>query len=226
MLNNIKTNLIDEVCSDSSIKTIVDLGGIWGVDGAYTFYTLEKYPILKACIIDTDITDETRKKAELFPQLTLLSANFGENKIVDSLQKVDMILAFDILLHQVSPHWNKILEMYSKITKYFCIFNPQWRQSDTVRLIDLGVEEYFKNVPHTRDEEPYKSFIEKMFLVHPQHNKLYRDIHNVWQWGITDNDLINTMENFGFKNIYHENYGQWGNLENFENGAFIFEKVL
>ena len=54
--------------------------------------------------------------------------------------------------------------------------------------------------------------------------ELRKDIPDVWQWGITNKDLIEKMESLGYKLIFHNNFGQYGNLKNFENHAFIFSK--
>ena len=139
--------------------------------------------------------------------------------------KVDAIFLFDVLLHQVNPDWNDIIKLYSQCTDYFIIFNPQWTGSkDSIRLLDLGRDEYFKNVPHNKLHPAYKTLFDKMYEINPQHQRIWRDIHNVWQWGITDCDLLSNMENLEYEMRWTKNYGRWGNLPNFENHAFVFQK--
>ena len=76
---------------------------------------------------------------------------------MDQVGRVDAIFLFDVLLHQVAPDWDTILEMYAKNVRVFGIYNQQWTGADTtVRLLDLGEEEYFRNVP----VDPKKSHIE------------------------------------------------------------------
>ena len=220
-----KTDIIDHACRRLGVASFADLGGVWGVDGAYTFYALEKYKIDKAFLVDTNISEIVREKQKSFQQLILLNQDFGNLEVAEKIGKVDAIVLFDVLLHQVSPDWNEIINIYSKNTRLFLVYNPQFTGTKTIRLIDLGEEEYFRNVPHKREEEPYKSFIEKMFQIHPFHKKIYRDIHNVWQWGITNMDLVSTMKLHGFHEIYHTNYGKWGHLKNFEGNSFIFKKL-
>lgn len=220
-----KTDLIDYACGQLGVSSFADLGGVWGVDGGYTFYALQKHAIKKAFIVDTDITDIVREEQKSFPQLTLINANFGSYDVVERIGNVDAIFLFDVLLHQVAPDWDELIKIYSSNTQYFIIYNQQFIGPKTVRLIELGETEYFENVPHKREEEPYKSFIEKMYQMHPKHNRIYRDIHNVWQWGILDIDLINTMKKHGFQMVYYINYGQWGNLKNFEKHTFIFKQL-
>ena len=205
--------------------SFADLGGVWNVHGAYAFYTLRKYGAKCAFLVDTDFTDATLKDARSKGSLKLIRGNFGDESVGQQIGKVDAIFLFDVLLHQVKPDWNEILENYSKRTNYFVVYNQQWIGSkNTVRLLDLGLDEYFKNVPHVEDDPIYKELFDRMNEIHPQHKRIWRDIHNVWQWGITDRDLLRTMENLGFKMQYYKNCGRFGTLPNFENHALLFQK--
>jgi hypothetical protein len=223
-----KKDLIDYVFlqNQQAPLSFADLGGVWGVDGAYTFYILDTYGIDSAVLVDFYLTDNVNKKSVSYSNLRLVCGNFGDQEIVQQVGNVDAILLFDVLLHQVKPDWNQILEIYSHHTKYFIIFNEQWIGSDsTVRLFDLGSDEYFKNVPHKPDTPIYKELFEKMYEFHPYYNRIWRDITNVWQWGITDQDLIQTINSMGFKLLFKINYGKFKNLKNFEKHGFIFQRV-
>ena len=103
---------------------------------------------------------------------------------------MDAIFLFDVLLHQVAPDWDTILEMYAKNVRVLGIYNQQWTGSDTtVRLLDLGEKEYFRNVPVDPTNETYKGLFTKLDQKHPYADRLWRDVHSIWQWGITDDDL-------------------------------------
>jgi len=206
-------------------QSFADLGGVWNVDGGYTFYTLNNYGIMYAFLVDSEITPKTYKEALKHDNLTLIENNFGEKDVAKQLGNVDVIFLFDVLLHQVDPNWDEILEQYSRITNCFAVFNPQWVMSEeTVRLLDLGIEGYFENVPHAREHSEYKALFEHIYDIHPHYKKYWRDIPDVWQWGITDNDLSQKMERLGFISKHFENYGQFASLKNFENHAFLFQK--
>jgi hypothetical protein len=100
-----------------------------------------------------------------------------------------------VLLHQVAPDWDTILDMYAKNVRALVIYNQQWTgPGNNVRLLDLGEEEYF------------------------------RDVHHIWQWGITDADLEAKVAGLGFKLLHKKNCGRFGRLPNFENHAFIFAR--
>lgn len=214
-------------------QSFADLGGVWGVNGAYTFYTLEKHTVKSAFLVDTDFTDQVIKDSDRNENLTLIKSNFGDKSVLEQLGRIDVIFLFDVLLHQVKPDWDEILEIYSSICNCFVIYNQQFINSEkTVRLLDLGFEEYFENTPHDKDHPTYKSLFENMDKIHPQHKRIWRDIHNVWQWGIIDADLCEKMEELGFTLKYYKNdgnfrtlkNGKFGNLKNFQNHAFIFQK--
>lgn len=220
-----KIGLIDQSFSSLGIQSFADLGGVWRVEGAYTFHALDKHKIKDAVLVDTHLTSPVVARAKAYPQLRLINGNFGNRAVADEVGNVDAVLLFDVLLHQVSPDWDTILEMHAKHVSSFLIFNQQWTGSEkTVRLLDLGEKEYFRNVPHSRRQENYKNLFEKLDQKHPDHNRPWRDVHHIWQWGITDADLESKITQLGYKLMYKRNCGRFGRLPNFENHAFIFSR--
>lgn len=206
-------------------KSFADLGGVWRIDGAYTLYLHDNYAIDSSFLVDTNFTDAVREASKKYDNLVLVQDNFGSSAVAKTIGAVDAILLFDVLLHQVKPDWNEILEMYSSVTNCFIIYNQQFVASETtVRLPDLGSEKYFEHVRIDRDNLAYKNLFSKPTEVHPQHNRPWRDVHNVWQWGITDKDLIDTLKRLGFRMVYRKNHGKFSNFNSFENHAFIFLK--
>ena len=220
-----RKELIDFACRNIQINSFADLGAVYAVDGAYTFYTMERYKIKKAFLVDTDLTELVLEKAKSYERLTIINSNFGNNNVLKQIGNVDAVILFDVLLHQVKPDWDKILEMYASFTNCFIIYNPQFIASDkSLRLLDLGEEEYFRNIPHDKNTPTYKATFEKMYEMHPKHKRIWRDIHNIWQWGIVDEDLFKKMKELKFSLQFYKNYNRWGNLKNFENHGFIFKK--
>ena len=125
VLQQDKTDLIDRACKDFGVESFADLGAVWGVAGGYTFYTLEKYHIEKAFLVDTGITDEVREKKKEFPQLSLIEANFGSPEVSQKIATVGAIIMFDVLLHQVAPDWDEVIRNYSKNTDHFVIYKTR-----------------------------------------------------------------------------------------------------
>jgi hypothetical protein len=223
LLDRPKTELIDFAFPKFDVESFADLGGVWRVEGGYTFYALERYHIERAFLVDTNFTDTVTQRKSSFPTLQLIEGNFGEEAVAQRIGSVDVVIFFDTLLHQVRPDWDEVLEMYASRAKCFLILNQQFTASEkTVRLLDLGEEEYFKNVPHSRHDEPYKTVFQSPYEMHGQHKRINRDIHNIWQWGITDDDLIAKMELLGFKLQFLKNAGKFAYLKNFESHAFVF----
>ena len=220
-----KLELIDFVFSNFDARSFADLGGVWGVEGGYTFYPLAKYNITTAKLVDTHPTPMVNCHALNYPQLEVIKGNFSSESIARRLKGIDVVFLFDVLLHQVAPDWGRVLEIYAPHTKGFVIFNQQWIGSPhTVRLLDLGEEEYFSNVPHDRTLKPYQNLFEKLDEKHPDHDRPWRDVHHIWQWGITDRNLLDKMNSLGFRLQYMKNCGQFGRLANFENHAFFFTR--
>ena len=218
-----KLDLIDFAFSRFNLRSFADLGGVWRVEGGYTFYTLDKYDGSVAAIVDTSPTDVLYNRARKFAQLRVIRGNFGDDMIAREVGDVDAIFLFDVLLHQAAPDWRRILEMYARQTKCFIIYNQQWIGSErTVRLLELGEDEYFRNVPVERTEYPYDNLFQKLDLKCP--GMLWKDCPAFWQWGITDTDLIAKIEALDFRLQFMKNCGRFGNLANFENHAFVFSK--
>lgn len=220
-----KKELIDDAFKRCSAdrRTFADLGGVWNVDGAYTFYALEKLNAEKGFLVDTDFSVKTLEQAKLHSNLTLIHSNFGDPSVGERLGKVGVIFLFDVLLHQVRPDWDEILDLYASRTDSFAIYNQQWTgDGGPVRLLDLGREAYFANVPHVESDPNYGSLFDKLDEIHPQHQRPWRDVHNIWQWGITDENLIEKMKALGFSVAFSKNCGRWGDLPNIENHGFVF----
>lgn len=220
-----KLDLIDYAFPRFSLQSFADLGGVWGVEGGYTFHALSKHNVTAAALVDTHPTQIVKNRARSFPNLRLIAGNFGDEAVARQVGKVDAVLFFDVLLHQVNPNWDRVLETYAEQTRCFVIYNQQWiGPGQQVRLLDLGEDEYFKNVPHDRTEEPYVSLFGKLDEKHPDHDRPWRDVHHIWQWGITDVDLHTKMASLGFRMQFMKNCGRFGQLQNFENHAFVFTK--
>lgn len=220
-----KIDIIDQAFSTLEIESFADLGGVWRVEGGYTFHALDKHKIKDAALVDTHPTQKVVNKAKSYPQLRLIRGNFGDPAVAEKVGTVDAVLLFDVLLHQVAPDWDDILEMYGKNVRAMVIYNQQWTGSGhNVRLLDLGEEEYFRNVPHNPRQENYKDLFSRLNEIHPDHNRPWRDVHHIWQWGITDTDLESKVAELGFKLMSKKNCGSFGRLPNFENHAFIFAR--
>ncbi|SPM37088.1 putative methyltransferase, partial [Mycobacterium rhizamassiliense] len=225
IINKDKVGMIDKAFPSLGIESFADLGGVWRVEGAYTFHALDKHGVKNAALVDLHLTPTVVDRAKSHPQLRLINGNFGSQAIADEVGEVDAVFLFDVLLHQVGPDWGTILKMYAKNVRHLLIYNQQWTGSDkTVRLLDLGEKEYFRNVPHSRRVEEYKNLFEKLDQKHPEFDGPWRDFPGIWQWGITDADLESKVAELGFKLVSKKECGKTGMLPNFRDRAFIFSR--
>lgn len=219
-----KVDIVDQTFSSFGAQSFADLGAVSPPEGAYTFYALDKYPMQRAVLVDTDITPTVMDRTEKYPHLCVINGDYGSRAVVEQVDGVDAIFLFDVLLHQVAPNWDDLLEMYAKNVRLIAIYNRQWTGSEsTVRLLDLGEKEYFRNVPADPTAEPYKNLFKKLDQKHPYADRPWRDVPSIWQWGITDHDLEATAARLGFRLLYKKWCGRLG--EHFENQAFIFCRV-
>lgn len=221
-----KLRLIDKVFRDilPSAQSFADLGGVWNVNAGYTLYTMRKYPIRRGILVDTNFPDGLLDTLSTVPALTVLQQDFARKETIDLVGPVDAVFFFDVLLHQANPSWKEILGDYARNVSCFVIFNQQYiKGNTTVRLTDLPIDEYISLAPRGRDET-YRYVYTHANEIHPDYKKPWRDIHNIFQWGITDDDLRGTMSGLGFREVYFKNHGRFSNLPAFENHAFIFQR--
>lgn len=225
-VNRDKLRLIDHVFRSLSpgARSFADLGGVWKVNAGYTVYTMRKHPVEKGVIVDTDYPKELERRLQGYRNLNVVKGDFGRQEIAESVGTVDLIYLFDVLLHQAGPDWDEILEIYSRRSPCFVIYNQQYiGGGKTIRLTELPLERYVALTTESR-KETYRFIYEHRHEMHPQYQKPWGDIHNVAQWGITDNDLRNTMSRLGYREVYFRNHGRFLDLKAFENHAFVFTR--
>lgn len=225
ILQPIKCRLIDAVFSRLQPKSFADLGGVWAVDAGYTFYALNRYQVDRAVLVDTGMSDSVRERARRETRLDLVEEPFGSAQAESRVGQVDAVIMFDVLLHQVKPNWDEILKSYATHTNAFLIVDPQWLGPRTVRLLDLGETQYHEVVPRVPTHNLAWSQLDEM---NTQYGRPWRDIHEIWQWGIVENDIRDLFEGLGFSLVYYENSGSWNGLAMFENHAFgyVRQEVL
>jgi hypothetical protein len=220
VLQNIKLRAIDATFDRGDVRSLLDLGGVWAVDGGYTFHALERHQPERVVLVDEEVSDETLKRARSFPQLEIVQGNFGDPAVADRIGKVDAAILFDVLLHQVAPDWDNVMRLYAEHARYLIIVQPQYVLGDeTVRLLDLGRERYLELVP---DVPEHHAVWERMDEYVPELGRQFRDIHKLWQWGITDADLKRHADELGLELVFFENGGMWQDREAFETHAFAF----
>jgi hypothetical protein len=218
-LEALKLRAIDVACETVAPRSLADLGGVWAVDGGYALYAVERHGVERALICDDDFTPSLSARAERDARIQLIRGNFGSADVSRRVGPVDAILLFDVLLHQVRPDWDRVLSLYAPQTRCVVIAGPWWTGRETIRLLDLGRDEYLRVVPLSEFHAP---ILERLDEMNERRGRPWRDVHDIWQWGITDSDLRARMSDLGFDLAHYENVGPWQGLERFENAAYVF----
>jgi hypothetical protein len=216
-----KLRAIDVACTRLGVQSLADLGAIWAVDGGYSSYAHDRYGLEKIIIVDDDISSTVRKRYERSDSARLIEGNFGTEAVRDQVGKVDAVILFDVLLHQVSPDWNEILSMYAANTQTFILSGPWHNGTSTIRLTDLTREKYMGMVPADDIRDYAWDHLDE---INPARGQVWRDVHDIWQWAITDGDLRSCLHGLGFSLKYFENLGAWRGLHSFGNYSYVFSR--
>src|SRR5262249_29582487 len=220
-----KRELIDYACHLFPIQSFADIGGNCATPpGGYSFYTIDKYQVPAGYLVDIDFYDEVLTDLGNYPTLRLIEGSVASPDVPKQIDRVDAIYFFDVLFIQVD--WKAVLDLYADRAKYFLISNVHFpRLARSVRLMELSKEEYFRHVPHHKDDEVFRELFDKLDEIHPRYNCKYRDVTQFWQWGMTDDDLIAKMKSLGFRLNYAKTMFQREDIqEEAESRALLFVK--
>lgn len=217
-LQPLKLRALERAFSRTGGRSFADLGGVWAVEAGYTFHVLDHHRPDRAVLVDSGITDAVRDRARARPELRLLHADLALEETAQEVGEVDVVALFDVLLHQADPDWEEVLGRYARRARAVAVVQPQWTGERTVRLLELGRESYLDNVP----AEQIPIDFDRLDDIHPRYGKPVRDIHEIWQWGITDDDLVRAAGAEGLRLVYFEDDGRWGDLRAFASRAFVF----
>jgi hypothetical protein len=88
-----------------------------------------------------------------------------------------------------------------------------------VRLLDLGADAYLASVP---DVPIHHEALAHLDEPNERRGRPWRDVHDIWQWGITDAALRAKLGELGFVVAHHESPGRWRGLEKFDDAAYVF----
>lgn len=221
-LDALKLEVLDLAQRRFRLRSAADLGAVWAVDAGYTFHLADRPGVESMTAVDDDFTPTAAQLAACRPNVRLLRGNFGDPATAAQVGEVDAVVMFDVLLHQVSPNWDEILELYAPSTRVFILAGPWYTASPTsVRLLELGEERYLATVPR---QATHDGLFERLDEINPRRNRPWRDVHDIWQWGITDQDLREHMDSLGFSLAYYDHRGPWRSLASFANAAYVFAR--
>jgi len=222
-----KAVAIDHAVEQLGIESFASLE-FDGIFGEWAFYTIDKPTVQHGALVDardrrarTHLLSAIELAAER-PGMRVLDRAFSDPRTVSEIGEVDAILLFDVLHHMVDPAWDQVLDLYAPVTSSFVIANPQWERGETtVRLIDLGREQFLEAVPPT---DTHAELFDRLDDWHKGQQRLYRDATHVWQWGITDADLKAKLGELGFSVNREWEVGRPPQAKGFVNEAFVFSR--
>lgn len=227
-----KARFVLDAMEHYQIRSFADLGGSWGVHGGYAYQALLAFPVQRAYLIDDFVPPQVTERFARYPDFHIIKGAFGRTETVAALPEVDALFLFDILLHQVDPDWQAILDLYAPKSQIVLIYNQQWIGSpNTERLLELGPDSYLANSPFAAQEaEMAKAAVAAIYVSLDERSEKFGgkrrgDAPDIWQWGITDPDLIEKMWSLGYKLDRMENFGLFSPaMPNFENHGFWFSR--
>jgi len=221
-LDPVKLDALDLARRRFELRSAADLGAVWAVDAGYSFHLADSEGVESVIVVDEDFTPVVTRAAGRRPGVRLLRGNFGDPAIAAQVGQVDAIVMFDVLLHQVAPDWGDVLELYAPSTRAFILAGPWYTESATsVRLLDLGEERYLRTVP---PQEIHAGLFGRLDEINPRRHRRWRDVHDIWQWGITDEDLRRRLRALGFELAHFENHGAWRSLSSFMSAVYVFAR--
>jgi hypothetical protein len=121
------------------------------------------------------------------------------------------------------PTWDAVLELYARTADAFVIAGPFWGEGeDSVRLIELGRERYLEAVPHW---QPHLTLFDHLDEWNEAQERRYREAPDVWQWGITEPDLVHRLEALGFAMRQEATLHPLPGANGFAQRSFLFART-
>jgi hypothetical protein len=220
-LGALKLEMLELACELVDAHSLADLGGVRAVGGGYSFHAARRHGMRRVVLVDEDFTPEVTDRQSATSVLELVQGNFGDDRIAGRVGPVDVILLFDVLFRQVRPDWDEVLALYAARTRCFVVVQPTYNLAgpDAVRLVDLSAQRYLDLVP---DLPIHIEALERLDEPNVHRGRRWRDVHDIWQWGITAAGLERRLAALGFGLAHHESRGRWRGLDAFDDCAFVF----
>jgi hypothetical protein len=197
-----KLELIDFAFQTYPIRSFADLGGAYSYPpGGYALYTIDKYRVPAGFLVDNHAPDGMAEEVAKRPALRFIRGDLSRPEVARQLGDIDVVYLFDVLCMQGKPGWRELLQIYAERTRCFLITSAQFDCfPSSVRLMDLSEEAYYECVPREYAADARKL---NLYAVRDEINPVYgtrhRDCSGYWHWAITDDDLIDTMRQLGFR---------------------------
>src|ERR1043166_10208152 len=114
-----KAAMISDAIERYRLRSIIDVGACWGVNGGYAQHALASGKIERAIVLDGRITNLTRARFSNESRAQLREGDLGNLEFIDAVPKCDAAIIFDVLLHQVDPDWDEFIARYARKVDHF-----------------------------------------------------------------------------------------------------------
>ena len=186
-----KVDLLKRACPADSV---LDFGGMWGVQGKYAMLCKE-LGCKHVTIIDTLEVPEWNSVQGSTDGLTFLKGDFADPFFMANLSETcDLSIAYSIMLHQ-----KNLLDVLGSILERtretFCFCQPMLRESETSQSLI-----FLPGHPDEQSLHPYPGQ-DTASIFQSQHLT-----HNFWIWGMTPSFMRAALECYGFIISYEEEF--------------------
>lgn len=186
------------------VSSVIDFGGMWGVDGLYSSICVEEFNIPRVTMIDKFESENWIQNPRLRANIDFRIGDFSDEVFMSSLKEsYDLALAYDVLPHQRDPIHTLSL-MLSKTKKFFLI-------SQAILPEEI--------IPHNSLILLSGSRAKKLI---PFHEKWTKEINywanfsdatimdsDHWLWGMTPSFIESLMAGLGWRIIHREFWRGW-----------------
>jgi len=182
------------------VRSVIDFGGMWEVDGYYSKQFLTRFGIRKVTMVDAEESENWRADPALREGLDFRKGDFSDERFMESIApSYDLATAYDVLLHQIDLRHTLSL-MLSKTKRFFLISNPvipdaimPYRNS----LILLSGSLSPKLIPFheqwTKQMDYWRNFADSSNVE-----------RNHWLWGMSPSFIESLMAGLGWQVVHKE----------------------
>lgn len=203
------------------VRSVIDFGGMWEVDGYYSKQFLTRFGIRKVTMVDAEESENWRADPALREGLDFRKGDFSDERFMESIApSYDLATAYDVLLHQIDLRHTLSL-MLSKTKRFFLISNPvipdaimPYRNS----LILLSGSLSPKLIPFheqwTKQMDYWRNFADSSNVE-----------RNHWLWGMSPSFIESLMAGLGWQ-VVHMEIWRDSFLQNqrWRMGGFVFTR--
>ncbi len=187
------------------VDSVIDMGGMWEVDGLYSRICRERFGIRQVTMIDRHESRNWRRNARLRKGIGFRKGDLSDERFMAKITKrYHLALAYDVLPHQIDLRHTLAL-MLSKTMKFFLISQPILPDEHMPFrncLILLSGSRARKLIPFhetwKRKKDYWRNFDDAR-TVDPSH----------WIWGMTPSFIESLIAGFGFKLVHKEFWHGW-----------------